>query len=457
MGRFFFMCYFLLSGFSTYAQQEHFLYLETESRAPFYVRIGEQTFSSTRNGFLTIPRLKDSAYQLTIGLPGNRLPDLQFTLQMNGDKGFELKPGQDARLALFDWRANNWNYPQNKGVTSEAQIDYSSMRTDAYSSLLAGIVDDSAVLYKTIVPVEETKAVAEASTSTILSDTIADAAEPTTAGIESATLDSPSTTRILPPGSLTEDPGPGLKDSLTAVEVVEKGTAPETLELSGTDTLSGDSRNSPGIKVAEAEPARASPAPATIQLLSDKRVKEGREMVFIDQSASAADTIHISIPIEVKREVEVLTEQPIVNADSALTVNASSSQPDQDSQETVKPVIAGINPSSSSGSAKLVMINSDCRRFATNAEIDKLRVAMLKEEGDAERLKAAAKVFKTRCFTVQQVKALSELFSDNDGRFNFFEAVYPYVSDSGNFRYLEEFLDSDFYRARFRSLLPGSN
>lgn len=457
MGRFFFMCYFLLSGFSTYAQQEHFLYLETESRAPFYVRIGEQTFSSTRNGYLTIPRLKDSAYQLTIGLPGNRLPDLQFSLQMNGDKGFELKPGQDARLALFDWRANNWNYPQNKGVTSEAQIDYSSMRTDAYSSLMAGIVDDSAVLYKTIVPVAETAPLAETTTTASLSDTLADAAEPATATVEAASPDSPSVTRILPPGSLTEDPGPGLKDSLTTAEHVVEGTRAETPENSGSDTLSAETGTNSENKVVEIEPAVALPATATIQLLSDKRVKEGREMVFIDQSAAAADTIHISIPVEEEREAAVLAAPPVVNTDSADAVSATSQQPDQDSQETAKPVITDSNAPASSGSGKLVMINSDCRRFATNAEIDKLRVAMLKEEGDGNRLKAAAKVFKTRCFTVQQVKALSELFSDNDGRFNFFEAVYPYVSDSGNFRYLEEFLDSDFYRARFRSLLPGSN
>jgi hypothetical protein len=54
---------------------------------------------------------------------------------------------------------------------------------------------------------------------------------------------------------------------------------------------------------------------------------------------------------------------------------------------------------------------------------------------------------------VKQIKALSELFPDDELRFRFYETAWPFVSDSSNFKTLEETLTDPFFIARFRALL----
>lgn len=81
---------------------------------------------------------------------------------------------------------------------------------------------------------------------------------------------------------------------------------------------------------------------------------------------------------------------------------------------------------------------------------------MMKEASDYAKLKVAEKLFKQKCFTVRQTIALSELFSDDDGKYNFFEAVYPFLSDSGNFILLSQYLQSEFYKKRLKALIPST-
>jgi hypothetical protein len=72
---------------------------------------------------------------------------------------------------------------------------------------------------------------------------------------------------------------------------------------------------------------------------------------------------------------------------------------------------------------------------------------------DEERIGLAKKVFKQKCFLVKQVKALSELFKNDEGKYKWFDAVYPFVSDSGNFSSLAELIKDGYYLNRFKAML----
>jgi hypothetical protein len=106
-----------------------------------------------------------------------------------------------------------------------------------------------------------------------------------------------------------------------------------------------------------------------------------------------------------------------------------------------------------SGQNTVQMVNSDCRNFASDQDLDKLRLAMLDQDGAERRIAAALKVFRTKCFSTRQIRALSELFNTDDGRYRFFEAAYPYVSDTDHYPDLLAFFTDPFYIQRFKTLV----
>jgi len=92
-----------------------------------------------------------------------------------------------------------------------------------------------------------------------------------------------------------------------------------------------------------------------------------------------------------------------------------------------------------------------CRNFAADYDVDKLRVKMLEGSKDEDRILTAKKVFKTKCFTTKQIRALSEVFTTDAGKYHFFEAAYPFVSDD-RFRELTDLLADPVYNGKFRAL-----
>jgi hypothetical protein len=99
------------------------------------------------------------------------------------------------------------------------------------------------------------------------------------------------------------------------------------------------------------------------------------------------------------------------------------------------------------------MVNSDCQNFATEYDLDRLRVKMLAENNVDDRIVAARKVFKTKCFSAKQLRALSELFTNDEGRYKFLDAAYPYVSDTDSFKGLSDLLKDPYYLNRFNAMI----
>jgi len=76
---------------------------------------------------------------------------------------------------------------------------------------------------------------------------------------------------------------------------------------------------------------------------------------------------------------------------------------------------------------------------------------MLEAGKEEDRITAAHKVFKTKCFSTRQVKALSEVFSSDALKFRFLETAYPFVSDD-HFKELAELLADPAYNSKFRTM-----
>jgi hypothetical protein len=230
-------------------------------------------------------------------------------------------------------------------------------------------------------------------------------------------------------------------------------------------------------KKAEQDPMKDSvlnpPALPVIAVIKEFKTDTGYHMLVTDE---LKDSIDIFIPAEApsavaKEEKPVQKTAPDPGNDKK-TEEPAADQPKQAVTEQPKPqetnvlrqdtavttktdvaVVTDVAADTARKEKKLFMINSDCRAFATVNDVDKLRVKLINEKDAEGRLAAARKVFKTRCFSALQVKALSEMFPLDEQKYKFFEMAYPFVSDTGNFKSLVSLLQDPEYVQRFRKLV----
>ena len=147
----------------------------------------------------------------------------------------------------------------------------------------------------------------------------------------------------------------------------------------------------------------------------------------VKKDTTAVKTTNDSIPAKVNRELE-----PVLKKDSVPPVSTDSGR------------VAKAPPA---------FFNSDCRELAGYSDIDKLRIKMLMVTTDDDRIGLAKKLFKQKCLLVHQVKALSELFKTDEGKYKWFDAVYPFVSDTDIFSSLGELIKDEYYLNRFKAMI----
>lgn len=178
-----------------------------------------------------------------------------------------------------------------------------------------------------------------------------------------------------------------------------------------------------------------------VEKLMDDSGSEYRSQLYRDSTSTGVDSVLIKIPLDAPLKEQYPIAQSVRENESkdSLALNSASS-------------VNFVNDTISK-KKQVVMVNSDCRFFASDADIERLRVQMLGQVGAQDRTETARRVMRTKCFLTSQVRALSELFTTDEGRYRFFDAAYPYVSDSDRFRELIDQLSDEYYRARFKALV----
>jgi hypothetical protein len=94
---------FLLISFAAKAQQNYFVYLQTDNKQPFYVKLNTKVLSSSPAGYLVIPKLSNGSYNISVGFPKNDYPaqELSFVVE-NADGGYLLKNFGDKGWGLYN-------------------------------------------------------------------------------------------------------------------------------------------------------------------------------------------------------------------------------------------------------------------------------------------------------------------------------------------------------------------
>ncbi|MFZ1529881.1 MAG: DUF4476 domain-containing protein [Ferruginibacter sp.] len=407
MKRFLFFSLILLQATFAIGQQVHFVYLQTENRQPFYVRLNEKLYSSSASGYLIIPKLQNGEYNLALGFPKNEWPVQNITVKVNNrDLGFSFKNFEEKGWGLFNF--------QNMEVLMAAagtqpQKPQTETSTDLFSSTLANVVNTPSIKEK------------------------------------------PRTE----PENAEEKPK----------ELPAEKKQPENVSPTVVDTVAELSKAKPDAEKIQAvavpgEPLQELPAAEKISRINNYTDADGDTYIYIIEYGGIKDTVRLFMPagkvlptparaavdtVPAQRPPEEKKQLPEGKkaGDNFLTMELPNPNAAQARQET--PPVAAVN-------GKLTF-NSDCKAQATNDDFLKVRRKMAAASGDADMIAEARKLFKQKCFSTEQVKNLSALFLADEGKYQFFEAAYPFIFDTHNFSSLASQLSGEAYIGRFKTLV----
>ncbi len=421
-------CYLMVN-----AQQDRFIYLQTENKQPFFVKFDNKVFNSTPLGYLIIPKLSDGLYSLILGFP-ETTSEQEFNCSINKkDIGFIIKKTAEDQAQLLNVQTLNVIVPANVIVRP---VTVYEKETDLFSTMLANAVHDSTILQK-----DATNKISLETSRQIQKDTNAITANPV---VTDSKPENPSKDTVKKEITVSEKPvEPNQKDTsrIISANMDVVNSQPATV-LPIDSAINNNMAN---------EPLSGTAHRSSIKRKLRKVNKDGIEMMYVDEDGGIRDTIRILIPVDKKKSnKEVKVTEPV-----ASVPVSEKNNPENESNSTnkIREEKEPVNEDNKQAVLKSVMINSDCKSFASDEDFIKLRKKMVAEDNDEDMIKVAKKVFKTKCFVTEQIKNLSTLFLKDEGKYIFFDTAYPFVSDSDLYSALEKQLSDEYYITRFRAMI----
>jgi hypothetical protein len=441
-----FLLFFIISGINSFSQQEFFIYFQADNHQPFYARINAKIYSSTENGYLIIPKLGDSLYQIVIGFAKNAYPEQIFAVAINKkDLGFQLKNLEDKGWSLVD--LENMSVIPNSGLPLKAAPEFPGVRkTDAFSEMLADVVNDSAILYSAVKPKAPDPVIQKSA------PVGAKPVEKEKTLVDSAIVAVEAVQPVIKEPAKVTDSAARRGNDLIGITITPKDATPKPT-ISQTKDI-----DEPVVK--NADTARATIAAVTdkqaiekpfITKIEEKKTEGQYQATYLEQYIYSTDTIKIVIP---------LTDSPVPNTTPPVAVPEKKVEPAAEpananvTEEKVASLKAAVIDTAAAARRSAVQItNSDCVNLATDYDVGKLRVKLINGNTIDDKLATAKKYFKTKCLLVKQIKALTELFPTDETKYRFFDTAYPFVSDTSNFYQLEELIESNYYKNRFKAMI----
>jgi len=441
----------LLVSQAVHSQKDYFVYLQSEEGQPFFVRMNEQTYSSSSSGYLILSQMRDSSYTFRVGWPGKPGEQPLFTLKVGAkDRGLLLKHFAGEGWGLFDLQT--LTVLRAEKVAEEPKpIPVSNEKVSSFTDVLARAANDPSLRERKPVPAtipKETpkKQVADSSLA------ITKPAEKIIAEPEKRPLPAMADT------GYTSETVVIARDTM----VVDRKTAGE-IAASAKDTLVVE-KVAVTIRKEEPEP----PGPVRLDTVlkapaADISVAERKEVV--EQQAAVVSSTPL-VPSQVTRRSESSTSEGFglvytdQYADGRIdTVRILIPNPRNllrtDDRPGDKRFLEDIS-SQGGDSVKAQKTNtSTCTVTASENDFLQLRKRMAAQKADDAMIAEARKAFKQKCYTVKHIRNLGVLFLNDAARFQFYEAAYPRVADPAIFESLGAELKNEYYNRRFQTLLGG--
>lgn len=431
------------------AQQIHFIYLQTENAQPFYVKLNNKIVSSSSSGYLILSKLTEGEYKLNIGFPKNEFPEENFQIVVDKkNEGFLLKNFNEKGWGLF----NMQTYGVVMGRGSNAVDTVSkNLQSDPFSKMLANVVKDSSILQKNepekkIIPVIKTDSVVAIvqpeslllyPAKKLLSKTNKD-------GAEMIYIDSSQngndTIRIFIPGERVIVKADTVNKSIVQTDKpVEPSVSDSTFAKKDTTTMLNTLSTQDSLLMKDTTAANNS---MPEQKVNNDTTTSIPPLVKENKSPfENRDSVIVKSDEETKKKNEEAKQPETIQQDSTVKEDIKPAETKK-SDQVISPAIV-----------KSTTANSDCKAFADNGDFLKLRKKMASENSDDNMIKAAKKVFHSKCFSTEQIKNLSFLFLTNESKYKFFDQSYAFVADSDKYYTLQSQLTDSYYLNRFKAMI----
>jgi len=387
-----FGCSFFVKG-----QNFRFIYIQTENKQPFYVKMDKKHLSSSASGYIIISKLTEGSYKLVIGSPLNEWGELNVTVNVkDANTGYLLKRSGD----------KNWNLVnlQTQALIAAEQKPAPVKNTeiisegDGFAKMLAEVVNDPSI--GQVITVKNETAVIVA---TVDKTTVIPGAVPPPKAEPAKSLEKE---KVVPVSKLAKDStGSGLL--LTYLD--KSGSVNDTVKL-------------------------FIPVTEPVALATKEKKSAKPESRFIDMEL---------------QDPNIMTDSDVVKkTELPITEKKTSANPSAATEPDTKTLVLNTSKATT---------NSNCKKEGTQNDFLKLRKQMAAAESEREMTKTAGRQFVLTCFTTEQIRNLGLLYITEDERYKFYVAAFPYVADIQNFAALEDQLTDIYYKTRFKAMLSNKN
>lgn len=431
----------ILVGLSpAFSQKVYFIYLQSENDQPFFVNLNEKIYSSSAMGHLVLSRLRDSSYNFTIGFPQNKYNEQKFSIDIKGkDRGYLLKNFGEKGWGLFDLQTLSVTMAEPVKKESSRVTTVPEENISVFTALLATAANDPSLKERPVIVRKKEDAgigIQQAVVKETVKEPVEDKKVQQPETVKKETVKVPADDKnVQQPVTVKKDT---VKTEPVATRPVQKEPVREQLVI---DIIA------PGIVKTPTDPetVKQSEEPAveykrsTVTKRSESSTSAGFGLIFIDeQHDGKKDTIQILIPHPRTRAAareQAKEERRFLDISAGDTAKQPEKMVQANDDRANDPNKAG------------------CNDVATDNDFLKLQKKMMNERKEDDMIDEAKKVFKSKCFSSTQLKTLSLLFSNDNGKYKFFDAAYEYVSDMENFPSLVSELKDEYYVNRFKAML----
>lgn len=412
--KYFFKLLFLLFLINTVAAQEkHFVFIESDTKRPFYISLNGKVYSSTASGYVIIPKLDEGEYTAIIGFAGNSFPEQSFRYVVaQKDLGYILKNFGEKGWGLIDL--------QTLAVTMAGETHQPSALTEI-------IKPKPVEEYKPEISFERKK------------DTVPNV--PVKKEEAVVTVDA-NVSANKPVDSILATPINSMPLGITS-QALSGALNPLTQPAEKRDS---SSLTNTTVTVS-----------SIIKKVAEVKGNMGIYLTYVDGHQNANDTIQLIIPTNDVDGTSLSKGSPDNTAIASQKNPENKSPTNTDLQflnmELNNTKKDSINSNSTSTEKPVMLVNSNCVNSASESDYNKLRRKIASQTSEDDKMNEAKKVFKNKCFTTSQIKGLSSLFLSDESRYKFFDVSYNFVTDAEQYSSLEKELIDPYYITRFKAML----
>jgi hypothetical protein len=142
----------IISVLAASAQKNYYIYMQTDNKQAFSVKMDGKDLSSTASGYIIIPKLLKGEHSFTISFPKNEWPKQSFNILLNDyDQGYTLKNFAEKGWGLFNQQS--MDIVMNGDPIKKGNLPSDNTATDIAKATKTQIVNEP------VVKVEEPKEV----------------------------------------------------------------------------------------------------------------------------------------------------------------------------------------------------------------------------------------------------------------------------------------------------------